>query len=151
MVSYFFVDTSALAKRYVIEVGSAWVLTWIEPVAGNAILIAELTLVEMRSMLARRVKAKTLSPNAAKQLRSDFLIHARDEYLIIPIGTGIVSGAEALVDRHGLRTLDALQLASALHAGVLLNDPITFVGADAALLTAAQAEGLSTDNPNAHP
>ncbi|MEZ4672161.1 MAG: type II toxin-antitoxin system VapC family toxin [Anaerolineae bacterium] len=48
----YFVDTSALAKRYFSEAGSTWVQSWIEPAAGNTIVIAELALVEMRSVLA---------------------------------------------------------------------------------------------------
>jgi hypothetical protein len=48
-----------------------------------------------------------------------------------------------------------VQLASALMARDTLRSaglpPLTFLAADDRLLAAAQAEGLATDNPNAHP
>ncbi len=52
-MSAFFTDTSALAKRYIPEIGSAWVASWIEPVEGNLIIISELAFVEQVAVLAR--------------------------------------------------------------------------------------------------
>jgi hypothetical protein len=55
---------------------------------------------------------------------------------------------------HSLRTLDALQLASALDSRRLLADPsqseiesVTFVTADARLLAITALEGFQTENP----
>lgn len=58
-----------------------------------------------------------------------------------------------IVERHGLRGYDAVQLAAALevnHALVQSQMPLTFVAADKNLLTAANTEGLITEDPNAH-
>jgi predicted nucleic acid-binding protein len=151
VVSNFFVDTSALAKRYVIETGSSWVLSWIEPTAGNVILIAESTLVEMRSILARRVRGKALTLASAALLRNDFLLHAKNEYLIIYLDTNVITIAETMVDKYTLRTLDAIQLASAIEAVNLTGESITFISGDTELLNAAKAEGFSVDNPNLYP
>ena len=41
-MSAFFVDTSALAKRYLAETGSAWVRSWILPRTGNVTIITRL-------------------------------------------------------------------------------------------------------------
>jgi predicted nucleic acid-binding protein len=79
-VSNFFVDSSAIAKRYLIEIGSTWVISWIEPATRNVIIISELALTEVQSLLARRVREGTLSTTAANALRNDFLIHYRDDY-----------------------------------------------------------------------
>jgi len=57
-LSAFFVDTSALAKRYIAEIGSSWIRGIVLPIAGNVVIIADLTLVEMFSLLARRGKAR---------------------------------------------------------------------------------------------
>ena len=54
MVSAFFADTSALAKRYLVETGTNWV-EQIESPTQNTVIISQLTMVEMRSLLARRV------------------------------------------------------------------------------------------------
>lgn len=147
----YFADTSALAKRYLIELGSKWVLNWIEAPAGNTIVVSELTIVEMRSVLARRMREGTLIPTNAAMLRTDFLAHVRAEYLIIYLQRNILNRAADLVDIRKLRALDAIQLACALHASQFLNQTITFVSADNNLLSAASAEGFLTDNPNNHP
>jgi hypothetical protein len=151
MVSVIFADTSAVAKRYLVEIGSAWVTGWIEPTANNVILMSELTLVEMQSLLMRRVREGTLAMHDALLLRNDFLLHVQDEYLRVHIDTLIFSLASALVMRHPLRTLDAIQLASAIYAVNILAEPVTFVSGDKNLLIAASLEGFTVDDPNVHP
>lgn len=150
-MSLFFVDTSAVAKRYIIETGSSWVLSWIEPPAGNVITVSKLTFVEMRSVLARRVREQLFTLTQANLLWTDFTAHISLEYLVVPLDDRVIRVAEQLVARHTLRTLDAMQLACALEAQLLLSDPVTFISADNNLLVAATAEGLATDNPNLHP
>lgn len=59
--------------------------------------------------------------------------------------------ARQLVQRHVLRTLDAIHLACALDAGRSLGVAPIFVTADKHLLAAAAGEGLPTDNPLNHP
>jgi predicted nucleic acid-binding protein len=49
----FFMDTSAIVKRYVSEVGTAWITAQARPTAGNIIVIARLTTVEVCSTLTR--------------------------------------------------------------------------------------------------
>jgi hypothetical protein len=71
-----FVDTSGLAKHYLREVGSAWVISWAEPSAGNIIVLAHLTSVEMFSLLTRRRREGTLSTATVATLQNDFLLHA---------------------------------------------------------------------------
>ena len=46
MVGYF-VDSSALVKRYVNETGSVWLSGLVAPAAGNDIYIARITTVEV--------------------------------------------------------------------------------------------------------
>ena len=150
-MSQFFVDTSALAKRYIIELGSTWVISWIEPNAGNLIAISKLAFVEMRSVLTRRVREKSLTLTQANLLWADFTAHIVSQYVVLSIDDRVLQRAEKLFSRHQLRTLDAIQLSSALEAQLLLSGSLTFVSADNNLLTAASAEGLATDNPNLHP
>jgi predicted nucleic acid-binding protein len=150
-LSEFFVDTSALAKRYVIEIGSAWLKTWIEPTAKNTIYISGLALAEMTSVIMRRQREGYISEIDSLKLRNDFLIHVEKEYWVVDIDSSVLSKPRDLLINHPLRTLDAIQLASALQAVQLLDIQPTFVSADTRLLTAAAAEGLPTDNPTAHP
>lgn len=102
-------------------------------------------------MLARRLRENSLTQKETEPLRGDFILHARDEYLVIELDRIILTHAARLTDAHPLRTLDAIQLACALQAVTLLTEPVTFISADVNLLNAAAAEGLIVDNPNAHP
>lgn len=147
----FFFDTSAIAKRYVPEVGSSWIqgLT-IEP-TENTIVISRLTTVELVSALTRRQREKAISQDDFVTLRGAFLFHVEKIYTVINLNKDVLADARALLERHSLRTLDAIQLASALKARQIFNKVPTFLSADTRLLTAAAAEGLPTDNPTAHP
>lgn len=115
----YFLDTSALAKLYHREAGSEYmdrILT--EP--GSRSLISRLSIVEMESVVAIKVRTGEASHQdaeiARRCLRAD-LIHQR---LLVgpPIRTHHYQTARALLVRfgvaEGLRTLDALQLAIAL-------------------------------------
>lgn len=150
-MSLLFADTSAIAKRYINEIGSAWVEQWIEPAAGNIIIIARIAPVEMFSLLARREREGSITPGARVGLGNDFLIHVRNEYLTVPLDDRVLDEARELTSRYPLRALDAIQLASALAATKTLNTAPTFISADRNLLAAASAEGLNTDDPRAHP
>lgn len=48
-MSFYFLDTSALIKHYVYEVGSSWLEATVFKPAGNMLLISRITVVEMRS------------------------------------------------------------------------------------------------------
>ena len=59
MTSYYF-DTSALAKRYVVEVGSSWVQGIVTQQSGQTNYTSVLTQPEIVSALQRRVREGTL-------------------------------------------------------------------------------------------
>jgi predicted nucleic acid-binding protein len=149
-VTTFYVDTSALAKRYLSETGSSWVRGWIAPAAGNAVVICELTPIEMFSLLERRRREGSLSATNAALLQSDFLVHAQAEYIVAVVDSPSLVHARTLITHHPLRALDAVQLACALKTHAVAGGPITFVSGDRNLLVAAAAEGLGVDDPNAH-
>jgi predicted nucleic acid-binding protein len=136
----YFMDTSALGKRYMAEIGSGWTTTQAQPTSGNLVLISDLTTVEVCSALARKQRLKQLSASDGALLRGEFLTHVDEEYLAIPVDGPVLARARDLVARYPLRTLDAVQLASALEATAILGEPLTFVSADDDLLSAVAAE-----------
>ena len=71
-----FFDTSALTKRYVPEIGTVWVRKQTAAVAGNDIIIAQITPVELYSAIARQYHDGQIS-HARLQLFRNYL--ARDE------------------------------------------------------------------------
>jgi predicted nucleic acid-binding protein len=150
-LSQFFIDTSALAKRYLSETGSNWVRSWINPEANNEIIISALATVEIHSLLMRREREGSITSLERTSMLNDFQEHVQDEYLIIDLDDEVLDRARNLLSRHSLRTLDALQLACALEVSHLLQIIPTFLSADTRLRTAAAAESLPADDPNAHP
>ena len=147
----FFVDTSALSKRYVLERGSVWVKSWIEPVAGNVTVISELATVEMFSLLARKQREGHLTANDKVTVQRTFLWHTTNEYIVDLLDSRVIVIARNFIGKYPLRALDAIQLASAVDARTILSEPLVFISADRNLLVAAASEGFTIDDPNAHP
>ena len=146
----YFLDISAIVKRYVLETGTAWVRTQAAPATGNFIYLARITEVEVTAAIARRRGQPGLSvaeANAALGLfRQDFA----QDYRIAEITVPLLRQAALLADAHALRGYDAVQLAAALE--VRLQVPLLIlVSGDGDLNTAATAEGLPVENPNMHP
>jgi predicted nucleic acid-binding protein len=151
MAIYFF-DTSAIAKRYVFEVGTVWVRQLVRGAARNTVIISELTIVEFSSLLARARQRQAITTTEADRVRKAFLRHVSAlDYDCISLNRQLILRASRLTGRLGLRSLDAIQLACAIYARTGIRQPFTFVAADQQLLQAAAAEGLLTDNPLAHP
>jgi predicted nucleic acid-binding protein len=154
-MSYFYLDASAVVKYYSPEIGSAWVKALIDPLADHTVALSEITLAEVAAALA----AKHRAPGGITRKERDdivalFLNHCDIEYALVAITRFIIDRAVSLTQNHKLRGYDAGQLATALIANETLTaaglSRLTFVAADEDLLTAADAEGLTTENPNLH-
>jgi predicted nucleic acid-binding protein len=149
LATYFF-DSSALAKRYHPEAGSVPVMTvFREP--DCRIIVSRLTVVEMRSMFAGKVRMGVLTPVQANELVEHFKADVAARRIEVFVVTEFnCRRAESLIARHGfehrLRSLDALQLAVALD---LRDQSIgrTMVATDKTLCDVAALEGLSVLNP----
>jgi hypothetical protein len=150
-LNLYFIDTSALAKRYIPEIGSTWVESLIEPGAGNIAIISWLTITELFAVLARRRRDGSLAPATVIYVQATFLAHVNKEYLCVSVDNKLLMEVRLLADKYTLRSLDSIQLASAVEAAALLNDPIMFVSADTNLLLATVQEGFAVDNPLDHP
>jgi predicted nucleic acid-binding protein len=140
-LTHYFLDSSALVKRYVAEQGTAWMRAISVPGAGNAIVVAPVTQVEVFSGVSRRKREGIITPRTAQAVRLLLNRH--------------IQRAQDLLDQHPLRAYDAIQLASALiiHTRLLTVGlaPLIFVSSDTRLLAAAVAEGLAIDDANVHP
>lgn len=150
-MAVFYADSSVLVKRHVAEPGSMWMHRLCAPAAGHTIVVSRISTVEVISALNRRRREGSLSEAAYPVVRDDFLALCRRQYRLIRITHQLLSQTHALLERHPLRSYDALHLASALaaqdrlHAAAL--PALTFLAADDRLRTAAQAEGLAVDMP----
>lgn len=127
-----YLDSSALLKLVRAERHTAELTAWLAdqpdaPVVSSAVARVEV----LRS--CRRIDERLMEPGRAVLTMVDF----------VPIGDGILGAAADMPD-PGLRSLDAIHLASALSLDPDLN---TFVAYDQRLLTAAGAAGLAVAQP----
>jgi len=135
----YFLDASALVKRYVSEPGTEDVRRLVR--GRRRLAASSLSALEVPSALARRVREGHLPREAAMQ-------HARRvatdlaEMHVVAVRSEVLSLAADLVWRHPLRAYDAAQLASALRLAREGGLAMTFVCADGRLTVAARAEGL---------
>ncbi len=153
----YFIDTSALAKRYLVEQGSGWIRAITDPSSGNRIAVGNITRVEIGAAIARRQRDPRYRMTVADRdaLISLFDYHVRNEYLVVDMLPTIVDDAYQLTRIYQLRGYDAIQLAAAralnkqlIAAGL---PSLVLLTGDGELLTAACADGLAVDDPNLHP
>lgn len=152
MVKAYFLDTSALVKRYVPELGSNWIQSITVPAAGNFLAISQITWVEVCSAFSRRQREGSLSGDEVDQLMGYFRTDFDNQYEVLEVDRTLIETAGALVMQNPLRAYDSVQLASALRVqSTLVSVPDTqlvFVSADNRLLNIAHSERLAIDNPN---
>ena len=158
-MNFYFFDSSAAVKNYISEVGTNWIKSILVTIPQTEIFMASITEVEVIAAFSRRRKGKTLTTNDAAVLISQFKADFSKDYTTVEIVPKIISQAVHLADQHSLRGYDAVQLAAALEIYRKLislkvnfgSSTLTFVSADNQLNSAAQAEGLTIENPNNYP
>ncbi|MCB0204990.1 MAG: type II toxin-antitoxin system VapC family toxin [Anaerolineae bacterium] len=150
-----YLDSSAIVKRYVDEMGSNWLKAFIANNDQTLLFTSRMTIVEVTSAFARRKRERSLSQQDFDALESAFRSDCQSAYHIIPPTTEIINRACELVSHHPLRAYDATHLASAMSAHEFLSlegiASMAFLSADDRLNSAAAIEGLLTDNPNQYP
>jgi uncharacterized protein len=151
----YFLDTSAIIKRYIFEPGQAWVLSLCNPAQGHDLYISQAALVEVVAAICRRAREKSISIAERDRLITVFRHDSKQGYNIWPVTIDLYNAAGDLCRSHRLRAYDAVQLACALalRQYTLTNqapEPI-FVCADVGLLDIAGIEGLRVENPNTYP
>lgn len=136
-----YLDTSALAKWYLNEVGSESFAAWINEQDDTH--ISTLTVTEFRCLLARRERMKELGSASAQQIYATFEHDIEQGFLILhEVQNDDLVIARQLIDRLAnlpLRTLDAMHLAIAerMNAEALAS-------ADKVMLDAADYLGIQT-------
>lgn len=136
-----YVDTSALIKLYVAEVGSSEVRAAVQ--RSSAICSHAIAYVEMRAAFARAARMGRMSAGNLIRLVSEF---ERDWETLrrIRADTPLLKRAGTLAVAEGLRAYDAIHLAAAERAAHTLDSTqFRFLAFDAHLNRAAGALGLS--------
>ena len=154
-MAIYFLDTSAIVKRYIAEPGQGWVLSLCDPAQQHDLYISQAALVEVVATVCRRAREQSISLAERDRLIAVFRQDSTASYNIWPVTTQVYEAVGDLCLSHRLRAYDAVQLACALalREYALMNQaslPI-FVCADQGLLDIAGAAGLLVENPNNYP
>ncbi|MDQ3714185.1 MAG: type II toxin-antitoxin system VapC family toxin [Acidobacteriota bacterium] len=154
-MSAFYLESSALVKRYSTEKGSKFIIKLMQPSAGNRLYAVKITEVEICAALTRKRKGLTMTAVGATKSISRFRRNFAARFVKSDASDSILNEAIRLTDLYTLRGYDAVQLAAALEANTERVSrglsPLVFVSADAELNIAAQSEGLAVENPNNYP
>ena len=150
----FYLDSSALVKRYIAETGTIWMVQLTEPAAGHDLYTAALAGPEVIAAITRRVRGGHITPVHGARALASARVDWSNRYISLNVDDPTVRRAMDLAEVHGLRGSDAIHLAAA----VLLHQqrqamglaPLTFVSADQEQLRAAAIEGLAVEDPNLH-
>ena len=150
----YFVDTCALAKLYHPEIGSVWMDSLVQS-RGARLIISQLSLIEIQSVFATKVRTGVIDKATLEQLRGLFFADlAKGRFEVVSLAGRHFRGAEALVRSYAvdqsLRTLDAIQLSVALDLRRRGAAP-EFVSSDKRLGEVAALAGLSVLNPTQGP
>ena len=129
-----FLDTSAFAKRYVVEQGTdALNDLWRK---ADGLFVSIMCLPELVSTLSRLVRAKKLGKPEYLKLKNQAMEDLQDMD-ICQITPSVLHTAVPLLQAYPLRCMDALHVACAL---TVASD--AFVSADRRQLSAAKKSGL---------
>jgi predicted nucleic acid-binding protein len=147
-----FWDASALAKRYVPEVGSDVVKALFSAVPQPQMVGTVVGYAETFSILLRHHNRGTISRATfltAKSLLRAEVVNAPD-FTLLTVDDAAVSAGVPLIEKHNLNAHDAAILALVMRYLRILPPPTVscvLIAADQRFLGAAQAEGLKTLNP----
>jgi hypothetical protein len=152
MTAHYFLDSSALVKRYVAETGTTWINSLFTREAGHILYVARISGAELVAALFRRVRTGDLTLLEAQAVATQFKTDFRQRFQVIEITEKLIDSAMILAERYGLRGYDSVQLAAVLELQTIrvsLSLPdITFVCADSQLNITAAVIGLRVEDPN---
>ena len=151
----YYVDSSAVVKRYVSEPGSTVVREILRVAALHDIHMSEIGGVEVVAALARKGRERDRPSDQFQRAIAEFEQAFDTRWFIVRTTPLLFSQARQLAVRHFLRGYDAVHLAAALeadrHAAAAGQSRLVLVSADAALNAAADAEGMRVLDPTKAP
>ena len=151
-MNYFWLDASALVKRYVTETGTPLVNYFFTHVPLQQMFCLLEGVGEIISIFVRRRNGRTITGSGFNQAMLDFRseVSLCAEVEKVYPTEGQIAASWGLIETHSINSTDAIILRCALDNALELRsdgDDLILVGTDVRLLRAAQAEGLLTFNP----
>ena len=107
----YYLDTSALVKRYYEEQGSAWVHSLFQ--LENVLMASKVAYAELLAALARKRREKEITEanftHAVESFQQEW-----KEFAVAEVTEAVFADLLALLKRHPLRGFDAIHLCTAL-------------------------------------
>ncbi|MGH2458124.1 MAG: type II toxin-antitoxin system VapC family toxin, partial [Chloroflexota bacterium] len=145
----FYLDTSALLKRYRTEAGSQVVdQIFGAKQADETLTTSYYTVLEGMSVARRLLKGRVLHRPAYNALMARFLDDASNVFLIQSMSDDVIARAIDVAAKHALRPGDSVQLASALIIQETIpHERVVLFVSDRELYDAGIAAGIDAINP----
>ena len=147
MVIYY-LDTSAVVKRYITsEAGADFMRVLLEDAVSDEIFsISYFGVLEFNAVIRRQMRSGRLTDAAIQKFEQD----SSDIFRVVPSDGETLQQALPVIQAYGLRTGDAIHLATALSIAAVSGYNQTFmVTSDGELLAAAEAAGMGALDPQA--
>ena len=148
-MSIYYLDTSAIVKLYVDEPGTEVMDRLLDGIgSGDRFYTSWLSILELTSVILRLAKGGRLTPEAADHILARFRNDIEETIRSWPLDDSVLSAAMAVVERHALRSADAIHLATAASIFSLAPESETvLVSSDRELLQAAEQSGMGVLDP----
>ena len=156
-MAMYFLDSSAIVKRYFQEQGHNWIETLHDPNQRHVLYIAQAALAEVVASICRKAREQDMPLEERNTTIDDFRRDVRSSYSVWVVDNALYNAAGDLCRAHRLRAYDAIQLACAMAVrqdtfGVQPPEAeqldVIFISSDRGLLTVALAQGFNIENPN---
>ena len=141
-------DTSAVVKRYITsEAGTDFMRVLLEDaVPGEIFSISYFGVLEFNAVIKRQMRSGRVTDAAIQKFEQD----SSDIFRVVPSDGETLQQALPVIQAYGLRTGDAIHLATALSIAAVSGYNQTFmVSSDGELLAAAEAAGMGALDPQA--
>jgi hypothetical protein len=150
----YFMDSSALVKIYITELGSEWTRAVRDRCEMGHIFTCEISGAEVFAAFHRRFRAGDISRDDLQTACHLFNKDFEEFFARLPVTKSIVETGMQLIQKYPLRGYDSIQLATAIS---LLNRLqhlngafLYFISADRVLNDAATNESFTVINPTDH-
>ena len=133
----FVTDTSALLRAHILSEPGHDVSTFLLGLPPATLTVSRLVQSEVRASLTRRVAEESIDASVAQAIWNEILETMSDRVEVVMVNEAVHRQAERLLLRPGLRTNDAIHIATALliQQSLVDGDTVTFVTADGARRT----------------
>jgi len=149
-MAVFYFDTSAIVKRYRREKGTELADDLMDnPREADRFYTSLLSPLEVTSAVTRLSNAGEITEKTVSEVLARFHTEIRERFRIWPIEEEIIAAAILLVRQQGIRSADAIHLATAVTISSLSQgSPTVFLSSDRKLIHAAKEKGLATIDPS---